>query len=97
MRILRKPLITKKVAALNTKGVYGLFVDCAANKVQIRKAVEQVYGVVVLRVHTLRYAGKKKTRYTKAGLSKGQRASYKKALVTLQEGEVLDFYREIDG
>ena len=94
--ILRKPLITEKVAARNEKGVYGVIVDNSVNKLEIKKAVEQVYNVVVVCVNTMRYAGKKKIRYTKLGVSKGKRPAYKKALVTLKEGEVIDFYSSIN-
>ena len=96
MSLLSKPLITEKVSALNEKGVYGLIVDKRANKVEIKKAVENTYGVTVQRVNTLRYAGKKKTRYIKTGVTRGQRPAYKKALVTLKAGEVIDFYSNIN-
>ena len=96
MGILKKPLITEKVSALNEKGVYGLIVDKHANKVEIKKEVEKTYGVTVDSINTMRYAGKKKTRYTKTGVSRGKQAGYKKALVTLKEGEVIDFYNNIN-
>ena len=92
MSLLKKPLVTEKVSALNEKGVYGLIVDKKANKVEIKKAVEATYGVTVDSINTLRYAGKTKTRYSRTGVSKGKRPAYKKALVTLKEGEVIDFY-----
>ena len=95
MSLLKKPLVTEKVSALNEKGVYGLIVDKKANKVEIRKAVEATYGVTVDSVNTLRYAGKRKTRYSKTGVSKGKRPGYKKALVTLKEGDVIDFYSNV--
>lgn len=90
MSILRKPLITEKVSALNEKGVYGLIVDKKANKIEIKKEVEKTYGVTVNSVNTMRYAGKRKVRHTKLGLSRGKQPAYKKALVTLKEGEVID-------
>jgi large subunit ribosomal protein L23 len=92
---LKKPLITEKVSSLNERGVYGLIVDKRANKVEIKKKVEEIYGVVVSRVNTMRYAGKRKTRHTKLGISHGKRPAYKKALITLKEGESIDFYRDI--
>lgn len=95
MSLLKKPLVTEKVSALNEKGVYGLIVDKKANKIEIKKAVEAAYGVSVVSVNTLRYAGKQKTRYSKTGVSKGKRPAYKKALVTLKEGEVIDFYNNV--
>ncbi|XWN34999.1 MAG: 50S ribosomal protein L23 [Roseivirga sp.] len=95
MSLLKKPLVTEKVSALNEKGVYGLIVDKKANKIEIKKAVEAAYGVSVVSVNTLRYAGKQKTRYSKTGVSKGKRPAYKKALITLKEGEVIDFYNNV--
>lgn len=95
MSLLKKPLVTEKVSNLNEKGVYGLIVDKDANKVEIKKEVEQLYGVAVKSVNTIRYAGKQRTRYTKRGVMRGKTASYKKALITVQEGEVIDFYSDI--
>ena len=92
MSILQKPLVTEKVTSFNDKGVYGFIVDNRANKVEIKKEVEKLYGVTVLQVNTMRYAGKKKVRFTKSGVNKGKRASYKKALVTLKSGNIIDFY-----
>lgn len=95
MRILKRPLVTEKVSALNEKGVYGLIVDNKANKIEVKKAVEKLYGVTVEQINTLRYPGKKKTRYTKSGIRQGKRAAYKKALVTLKAGDVIDFYSNV--
>lgn len=95
MEILIKPLVTEKVSDLNEKGQYGFIVNRKANKVEIRKAVEQMYGVNVERVNTMRYEGKEKTRYTKTKIISGRTTSYKKAIVTVAEGEVIDFYSGI--
>ncbi len=95
MDILKRPLITEKASSLNERGVYGLVVDKSANKVEIKKKVEEIYGVIVSRVNTMCYAGKRKTRYTKLGISHGKQPAYKKALITLREGESIDFYRDI--
>ena len=95
MSTLKKPLVTEKVSALNEKGKYGFIVDSEANKVEIKKAVEKQYGVTVERVNTMVVMGKKKTRYTKAGVLAGRKPSYKKAIVTLAEGEVIDFYSNV--
>ena len=83
MSILKKPLVTEKVSALNEKGKYGFIVDTDANKVEIKNAVEKQYGVNVEKVNTMMVMGKKKTRYTKAGVLAGRKPSYKKAIVTL--------------
>lgn len=95
MNILKRPVVTAKASSLNPKGVYGFIVDNRANKIEIKKAVEKLYGVTVERVNTMRYTGKSKTRYTKSGIQKGRTASYKKALVSLKIGEMIDFYGNI--
>ncbi len=95
MSILKRPLVTEKVSALNEKGKYGFIVDANANKVEIRKAVEKKYGVNVEKVNTMNVMGKLKVRYTKAGVLAGRKPNYKKAIVTLAEGEVIDFYSNV--
>ena len=96
MNILIKPIVTEKMTdqgeAFNR---YGFVVEKTANKLQIRLAVEELYGVKVAEVNTMRYAGKRKQRFTKSGVSVGKTPSYKKAIVTLAEGEVIDFYSNI--
>lgn len=95
MSILKSPLVTEKISSLNEKGKYGFMVDIAANKVEIKNAVEKMYGVNVERVNTLAVMGKKKVRFTKAGTLAGRKPNYKKAIVTLAEGEVIDFYSNV--
>ncbi|MFN8698262.1 MAG: 50S ribosomal protein L23 [Flavobacteriales bacterium] len=94
--ILIRPLVTEKMTALQEKqGKYGFIVDKAANKIEIKKAVEKTYGVTVMKVNTLRYDGKQKSRYTKTGIISGRSAGYKKAIVSLQAGDAIDFYANI--
>jgi large subunit ribosomal protein L23 len=95
MSILRRPLVTEKVSGLNEKGKYGFIVDLTANKVEIKQAVEKMYGVNVELVNTISVMGKLKTRYTKAGVLAGRKPNYKKAIVTLAQGEVIDFYSNV--
>ncbi|UII34806.1 50S ribosomal protein L23 [Fulvivirga ulvae] len=95
MSVLIKPLVTEKVSALNEKGKYGFVVNRKANKVEIKKAVEKMYGVTVEDVNTMNYLGKSKSRYTKSRVVSGRTPSYKKAIVTVADGEVIDFYSEI--
>ena len=95
MSILKSPLVTEKVSALNEKGKYGFIVEQTANKIEIKNAVEKMYGVNVERVNTINVLGKKKTRFTKAGTLAGRKPNYKKAIVTLAEGEVIDFYSNV--
>lgn len=95
MSILKRPLVTEKVSSLNEKGKYGFIVDVEADKDDIRAAVEKMYNVKVTKVNTLNVMGKAKTRYTKAGVLAGRKPNYKKAIVTLKEGDVIDFYSNV--
>ncbi|MEM7382728.1 MAG: 50S ribosomal protein L23 [Bacteroidota bacterium] len=95
MNILKQPLVTKKLSDMNSENVYGLIVDNKANKIEIKKIVEQLYGVTVVQVNTIRCAGKNKTRYTKRGLRQNKQAAYKKALITIKAGDVIDFYSHV--
>ena len=74
---------------------YGFIVDKRANKIEIKNAVESFYNVKVLDVNTMNYAGKVKARYTKAGYLVGRTNAFKKAVVTLAEGDAIDFYANI--
>jgi len=95
MSVLVKPLVTEKISALNEEGRYGFVVSKKANKIEIKKAVEATYGVTVEDVNTMRYTGKKKSRYTKSGVISGRKPSYKKAIVKVADGDVIDFYSGI--
>ena len=96
MDILIKPVVTEKMTHQGeTLNRYGFIVDKRANKIQIKKAVEDLYGVTVESVNTMRYGGKKRSRYTRSGILEGKTKSYKKAIVTLAEGESIDFYSNI--
>ncbi|MCF8346851.1 MAG: 50S ribosomal protein L23 [Bacteroidales bacterium] len=96
MSILLKPIVTEKMTAQGEKfNRYGFIVEKSANKLQIRKAVEELYDVTVVDINTLRYGGKLKTRFTRSGVTTGKTNAYKKAMVTVAEGEVIDFYSNI--
>jgi len=96
MEVLKKPLLTEKVAQLTEKlNRYAFIVDPRANKIQIKAAIEKMYGVNITGVNTMRYVGKLKSRNTKAGAVTGRAAAYKKAIITLKDGEVIDFYSNI--
>jgi large subunit ribosomal protein L23 len=96
MEILIKPIVTEKMTSLGTDlNSYGFVVHKNANKIQIKQAVEKMYGVSVESVNTMRYGGKAKSRYTKSGIVTGKSNSYKKAIVTLTKGEMIDFYSNI--
>ena len=90
MAFIIKPLVTEK-----NPSRYGFIVRPEANKLQIKQEVEALYNVTVVDVNTLRYAGKRSSRYTKAGLIKGQKNAFKKAIVTVKDGDTIDFYSNI--
>jgi len=94
--ILVKPLITEKADTLSEKrNQYSFIVEKGANKIEIKKAVEQLYTVNVEAVNTMVIPGKKKTRNTKKGVLHGRKPSYKKAVVTLATGDTIDFFGDI--
>jgi len=96
MDILIKPIVTEKMTEQSEKlNRYGFKVDHRANKIEIKKAVEKMYGVSVENVNTMNYAGKSKSKFTKAGLIEGKTNKFKKAIVTVTEGDVIDFYSNI--
>ncbi|MCO6500679.1 MAG: 50S ribosomal protein L23 [Vicingus serpentipes] len=96
MEILIKPVVTEKMTDQSEKlHRYGFIVDHTANKIQIKNAVEKMYGVSVETVNTMNYAGKSKSKFTKAGLISGKTNKYKKAIVTVTDGDVIDFYSNI--
>ncbi|MEX0987766.1 MAG: 50S ribosomal protein L23 [Bacteroidales bacterium] len=96
MNILLKPIVTEKMTALGEKfNRYGFVVENNANKLQIKEAVEELYEVTVVDVNTMRYGGKVKTRFTRSGVTTGKTNAYKKAVVTVAEGEAIDFYSNI--
>ena len=96
MSVIVKPIITEKITGQADKfRRYGFVVDKTANKVQIKMAVEKLYGVSVERVNTQNYGGKVKTRNTTQGVAIGRVGRQKKAIVTLKEGDAIDFYASI--
>jgi large subunit ribosomal protein L23 len=96
MDILIKPIVTEKMTGQGESlNRFGFIVDRRANKIQIKKAVEEMYGVNVLAVNTMIYAGKNKSRFTRTGVISGRSNSLKKAIVTLADGDTIDFYSNI--
>ena len=94
--VLIKPILTEKANAQQEKlRRYAFKVNRRANKLEIKKAIEGFYGVTVIDVNTAVIPGKSKTRFTKAGYIKGQKPAYKKALVTVSEGESIDLYATV--
>lgn len=97
MNIILKPIITEKMTKTTEKfsNRFGFVVDKRANKIEIKKAVEDLYGVKVNRVNTMNYDGKNKSRYTKSGLISGRTNAFKKAIVVLAKGDTIDFFSNI--
>ena len=96
MAIIIKPIVTEKMTAQGEKlNRFGFMVDRKANKLEIKKAVEEMYNVQVVAVNTSVVAPKVKQRYTKSGIITGKSTLMKKAIVTLNEGETIDFYSNI--
>jgi large subunit ribosomal protein L23 len=96
MIIIKKPVITEKMTAISEKlNRFAFIVDKNSNKYQIKDAIEKLYDVKVVAVNTMNYDGKLKSRYTKSGVVSGRRAAFKKAIVTLREGDTIDFYSNI--
>lgn len=96
MEVLIKPLVTEKMTAMADKANrYGFVVNRKANKLQVKSAVEKMYGVTVDSVNTMVIPGKKRTRNTKSKFIVGRTSAYKKAIVTLSSGSTIDFFSNI--
>jgi len=96
MGIIVKPIVTEKMTQLGDKlNRYGFRVQKDANKIEIKQAVEAMYDVTVDEVNTMVVAAKKKSRFTKGGVVKGSTSAYKKAIITVKEGDKIDFYSNI--
>ncbi|MDH4460223.1 MAG: 50S ribosomal protein L23 [Spirosomataceae bacterium] len=95
MSIIKRPILTEKTQDLQKGGQYVFEVANKANKVEIAKEVKKMYGVEVASVNTLRQFGKKKSRSTRTKVTSGYTSTFKKAIVTVAKGEVIDFYEGI--
>ena len=96
MDILIRPLVTEKMMnQAESFNRFGFVVDRRATKQQIANAVKDLYDVAVVSVNTMVYGGKRKSRYTKTGVQAGRTSPFKKAIVTLSEGDTIDFYSNI--
>ena len=96
MDILIKPIVTEKMTGQTDKlKSYGFIVDKRANKNQIKKAIQDMYGVSIVSVNTMRYGGKEKSRFSRTGVVRGRSSAFKKAIVSLNDGDVIDFYSNI--
>jgi large subunit ribosomal protein L23 len=97
MGIIIKPIVTEKQTKITEKfpNRVGFRVSPDANKQEIKTAIEELYGVTVIKINTMNYDGKRKSRYTKSGTVTGKESAFKKAIVTLKEGEQIDFFSNI--
>ena len=96
MSIIKKPVITEKMTDQGEQyNRFAFVVDRKANKIEIKKAVEDMYDVEVSSVKTMLCIGKKRVRGTKSGMISGKTSTYKKAIITLTEGDTIDFYSNI--
>jgi large subunit ribosomal protein L23 len=93
--ILYRPLVTEKLTNLQEKGIYAFAVDPRANKIEIARAVTKKFNVTVIDVHTMNYKGKMKTQMTRKGRFQGKTSHYKKAIVTLKEGDKINLYENV--
>lgn len=96
MSVLIKPIITEKMTSdSELYNRYGFIVDPKANKLQIKEAVESTYGVSVTKVRTMNYGPSRRTRFTKTGIQHGKTNAFKKAIVDVEDGDVIDFYSNL--
>ncbi len=96
MGVLIRPIITEKMTAdSELYNRYGFIVNPKANKIQIKDAVEAMYGVSVKKVRTMNYGPSRRTRFTKTGVQHGKTNAFKKAIVDVEEGDVIDFYSNL--
>ena len=95
MNVLKRPIVTEKMTGLNKQGKYAFEVELKANKLEIVKAVEKMYGVNVESVHTMRSLGKRRSKNINGRVVTGKTPTTKKAIVTVAEGEVIDIYADL--
>ena len=96
MTIMIRPVVSEKATQISEKNNRFTFrVSPDANKHQIKDAVEQLYDVKVTGVSTMNYEGKRKQRYTRRGLQRGKMSAFKKAVVTVAQGQTIDFYSNL--
>ena len=96
MNVIKKPIVSEKATTMNElDNCVSFIVDKRANKIQIKKAVEDSYNVTVRKVRTMIYAPVRKNKYTKNGMQKSKTSSLKKAIVQLVEEDKIDFYSNI--
>jgi len=93
--LLKRPIVTEKMTALQEKGQYAFEVPLSANKIAIAQAVEKKFNVTVLDVRTSRHKGKSKSQMTRKGRFAGRTPAWKKAIVRLKEGDKIEFFQNV--
>ena len=93
--IIYRPIVTEKMTNLQDKGYYAFAVDPRANKIEIARAVEKRFNVTVTNVRTMNIKGKMKTQMTRKGRFAGKTSHFKKAIITLKEGEKIELFANI--
>jgi large subunit ribosomal protein L23 len=94
-QILKRPIVTEKMTAMQDKGQYAFEVSLSANKIEIARAVEKKFGVTVLDVRTMRRKGKTKSQMTRRGRFSGRTSEMKRAVVRLKEGDKIEFFQNV--
>ncbi|MBL31944.1 MAG: 50S ribosomal protein L23 [Flavobacteriales bacterium] len=96
MNLILKPIVTEKMSTQTERfNRYAFVVSRSANKIDIKRSVENLYEVKVKSVRTMNYYGKSKSRFTKAGVIRGKKSAFKKAIVELIDGNSIDFYNNV--
>ena len=90
MSLIKRPLLTEKMTTLGERNQYAFEVELASNKIEIAREIEKQFEVEVLSIRTIRYKGKRKVQFTRRGRFEGKRPEWKKAIVTLKEGQTID-------
>ena len=93
--ILKRPIVTEKITALQDRRQFSFEVSLDANKIQIAQAVEKKFKVTVTSVRTMTVKGKRKTQLTRRGRFEGRKNTWKKAIVTLKEGDKIDYFENV--
>ena len=93
--VILKPIITEKATALQEQGQYTFQVDRNANKIEIARAISKKFNVTVVNVRTINFKPKSKTQLTRRGRFEGKTSGYKKAVVTLKQGEKIELFENI--
>lgn len=88
--IIKRPILTEKMTMLGERHQFAFEVDINANKIEISNAIEKRFSVEIESIRTIRYKGKRKSQFTRRGRLAGSRPNWKKAIVTLKEGQTIE-------